>query len=257
MQRAIFVSRINDIPSLETDKFDFLYFGNEFCENLIPTIADFQNAATWCLKYNIKLVFVTPYTSEFGLEQLKELLNYIKINAQETEIVFNDWGVYHYCKSQGFSKLILGRLLNKLERDVRIGQLKKNDSEFYDYLRTPSILSNYMCKYLKDENIERIEFDNVFQGINYKYFSNQHKYSLYYPYLYLTTSRLCPNNNHYYQNKDICKKDCYNRVFVINTENSMQLLYVRGRTVFLKNEKLDPNYVSYFDRIIIQKGIPY
>lgn len=258
MEKALFVTRVEDIlTSLKEDKYDYLYFGNEFCANLLPHAEDLKTAIDLCNKFAVKLVLVTPYVGEFELEQLKHILGLIKETNQEIEIVFNDWGVYRYCKNLGLNRLILGRLLNKMERDMRIQCLKKTDPELYTSLRTPNILSSNAEEFLKAENIERIEFDNLFQGINLDQLTDKHKYSLYYPYIYLTTSRTCPCNHHNIGNLDKCEKNCYNQMFEYPVEDGSTLFYVHGRTLFLKNEKLDQSYESVFDRIIIQKNIPH
>lgn len=259
MEKALFVSKLESIEALlAEDMYHYLYFGNEFCEHLIPTEKEVKDALKICKNFNIKFVLVTPYVAEHGLENLKKLLDMLVeyTGTEDFEIIINDWGVYHFCKQLGIQHIIVGRLLNKMERDMRIEILCDKDSGLYEYLKSPSILSDCNKKFLNEVNIKRVEFDNVFQGINLNYLDESLKYSLYYPYLYVTTSRLCPDNSHYFKD-ETCKKNCYyNHFDYIFQEESIQF-YVKGKTVFARNDELPLTYEKYFDRLIIEKTIPH
>jgi len=266
VEKAIFFSRIEDLkayPENNFNSFKYLYFGNEFCENLIPQMDDVALAANLCQDHKMKLVLVTPYVTDRGLGRISPVIERLAQKDESFEVVFNDWGVLDLCLDMSVRHIAMGRLLNKLKRDPRIPALAdKFSGEMYEYLKTSGTFSSSFMLVLKNNNIERIEFDNVLQGINMERKPDTGiKYSLYYPYLYFTTSRTCENNMAYTKGicdeKVRCKADCRQKAKRLKMEGVENELCLVGRTFFLKNEALDEKYTEHFDRLILQELIPH
>ena len=55
------------------DNVEGIYFGQETCENLIPSLKHLQQAVEFCQNNEYDFTFVTPYVSPKGIERLKKL----------------------------------------------------------------------------------------------------------------------------------------------------------------------------------------
>lgn len=260
MEKAIIISRTTSDLKEKLKDVDYLYYGNEFCEYLIPTLEELKNSYLTAKSAGVGYVFVTPYTNEMGLDLIKEDIEWLVVNANEFSIVCNDWGVFAYCISIGLSeKIIVGRVLNKMYRDVRI-KLEQNNIEenlYKSFKKTPLLSSQYI-ELWKKYKINRIEFDNVFQGFDNELLQNTKiRKSVYYPYIYLTTSRLCLYNQAYWEGNLKCDKQCAENCFEFTYNGEEILLYEYGKTVFLKNDNSVKKLEKYFDRIILEPKIPH
>ena len=65
--------------------------------------------------------FVTPYVTNKGLKQLEALLQAVAREVPQAEVIFNDWGVFHFLQEAQLPVTpVLGRLLTKLKKGPRI-----------------------------------------------------------------------------------------------------------------------------------------
>ncbi|MCK5494757.1 MAG: hypothetical protein KAJ14_16735, partial [Candidatus Omnitrophica bacterium] len=158
MEQAIFISKINNLKYVNGD-FSRLYFGIEFCQNLIPSIEDVTVILKFIFERKIELTFVTPYLTNKGMGKIKPLLNYLIDKKSETEIVVNDWGLLKWIAYEHpESNLILGRLLNKQKRGPRILNLDGKVSEsMVSHFQMSNIDSSIFSGFLKNKNIKRVE----------------------------------------------------------------------------------------------------
>lgn len=98
-----------------------LYFGSEFCQDLLPSIEDAAAFCIHCLDRGLEPVLLTPLVTYRGLARLTRLLSGLQGLACFPTVVFNDWGVFELL-SQAYSTLPLrmGRLMNRGLRDPRL-----------------------------------------------------------------------------------------------------------------------------------------
>ncbi|MFZ5643831.1 MAG: hypothetical protein ACOY46_09605 [Bacillota bacterium] len=172
-------------------QFTRLYFGQEFCEKLIPAAEDITGALEWCSKHNMEFTLVTPYVTEEGIKKLTPLFKAISRNR--CEVVANDWGVLYLLRKQ-FPRLVpvMGRLLNKAIRDPRINQFHKDSSaDSSDFFRRSSASSPYLKSLLNILKVARVETDNLPQGIDDSLAGTGLEVSLYIPYGFISTGRIC------------------------------------------------------------------
>lgn len=258
MDRALFISHPEDLKFF-TDHYSRLYYGIEFCQNLIPSQKDLGTILKFIKQNSISFSFVTPYVTDEGLQVLLPLLTQISESTQECEIVFNDWGVYSLLK-QLFPRftLVMGRLLTKIKRDPRIFYLKDQLSpKMWSYFRSTNLTVSWYRNFLIKNGVHRVDLDNPLQGINLD-FPDLHK-SLYYPYVYVTTTRLCLaadcNKPEKWDYVGIfpCQRECQSSSFLLRTDVMPVELIRRGNTIFYKNEKNVPNQA---DRLVFQPKIP-
>lgn len=263
-QAAHFISPENRIK--------YLYFGSEFCEYRLPNASVIHDFLELCQKDDIIPVFVTPPSCEYGIALLKEDLHYLKEAVDHCEIVVNDFGVLELIHSicPNF-EIIFGRILDKTSHDSRI--LFQNMEAYYGtdglkFARTPGIISDLTTQALNKYNIVRYEFDLPKVGLEV---NKELKCSLYWPYQYMTTGRVCMFRAVQYNGRDKflvgnekCAELCSNiqaefrkPVNGFIAENGEKIndmfLFQRGNTLFYLNTSdnfLENN--SIFDRLIFQ-----
>lgn len=261
MERAIFITKVEDLKYI-TQKYSRLYFGNEFCQRLIPNKKDLSKVLEFSLKEKLDFSLVTPYVTDEGLEKLLSLFELISKEIPNIEVVINDWGVLRTLRRE-YPKLvpILGRLLTKQSNDPRVIALKSKVSEklYHHYKRSscdPPLVENFLVS----QGIKRIELDNLLQGI--ERIPSSLRASLHIPYVYLAVTRLCPSNSCKKRTEPIraifpCHKECRRYTFQLLYRDIPQELWLKGNTLFFINEILPPEMEEIgIDRIVYAPQIP-
>ncbi|MCF7861328.1 hypothetical protein K9M79_03695 [Candidatus Woesearchaeota archaeon] len=253
MNKAIVINRTNQLDLIED--YDTVYFGCEFCERLLPSKQDFLTVKEFVENKGKKFCLLSPYVTNRGVDNLRIILGAIG----DCEVIFNDWGVFWMIKkdfsARGFSPVI-GRLLVKQKRGPRILDYKDKISlEAYEHFRRSIISNPNMVDYLVELGIIRAEFDNLLQGVDLKV--NKIKGSLYYPYLYVTSTRMCliANMGHSEIGVVGCNRQCRGKLFCLKSD-AMPDILLRGNTQFIKNEIL-PKELGIVDRLVFEPEIPY
>jgi hypothetical protein len=98
-----------------------LYFGSEFCQELIPGVEDVEAFYAHCTKHDLEAVLLTPLVTHKGLSRLDRLLGGLTTKEMFPAVVFNDWGVLELLRKKYPSfPLRMGRLMNRGLRDPRL-----------------------------------------------------------------------------------------------------------------------------------------
>jgi hypothetical protein len=265
MEQALFVSKVENLKYFEdTDEFSRLYFGIEFCERLIPSVDELQEIMKFVNEKKIDFTLVTPYVTEDGLERVERLLKKVNEVKPESEVVFNDWGVFQFMDDR-YPRLVpvLGRLLNKMKRGPRIlNVLDKIPEESVKYFRSPSLTVSKIREFLLKKRIGRVEFDNLLQGVDLERTGDEIKKSLYMPFAYITTSRLCLTSlcDRPDKVREVgilpCHKECQRYTFYLKNPIMLTTLIRKGNTLFFSNETI-PDHIKGFDRVVIEPEIPF
>lgn len=248
-----------------------LYYGNEFCEYRIPSIDELKKAYFFAKKEDLEFVFVTPVVTDYGISIIEQCIESLCEITENPFIVINDLGVLELIKTKyPMCIVFLGRIMDKLSHDIRATK-----EEFYSYYghegiiyaSTPSVGSDGFMNALGYKMIERCELDLPAIGINLPKYQ---RFSLYYPYCYLTTGRVCSMRAHSLEKKEkylvdtqscnkLCKsiqiekrKSLNGYQFMNGQRKNNQYLFQRGNTVFYVLENLDVKEIQQFDRIILQ-----
>lgn len=198
MERAVLVTHREELAWLEQPwefKFRRLYFGHEFCEHRIPDCQALELACAAAAERGLELTLVTPYVTDHGLGNLLHLFRFLDGLEAGTEVVVNDWGVLRVLRCN-FPRLrpVLGRLLNKMIRDPRVAGSYAGagvHAESAAVLRRSALTGTVYRSFLKSMGVERIELDNLIQGIDLDFRELELEGSLYYPYGCVTTGRAC------------------------------------------------------------------
>lgn len=262
MEKAIFISRIGNLKYFSPD-YSRLYFGNEFCERLIHPKKDLDKVISFVKEKNISFTYVTPYTTNPWLKIIKENVLHISKKLENLEIVINDWGVLRATIPYGIQP-VLGRLLAKMKRGPRILDAVKNSpAGMIEHFRKSNLEVPIFQDYLGELGIKRAEFDNVLQGIDIDFSDSKLKGSLYYPYVYLTTTRRCLSNScDLLSKRDIigiypCNRECQKYTLELTHEVMPKRIILKGNSQFMENEKIPADLEEKgINRLVYQPEVP-
>lgn len=101
-----------------------LYFGSEFCIDLLPTPDRCQDVCQAAQKAGVEAVLLTPVVPPRGIDKLKQLLSTLTTDGRTAPtVVFNDWGVASLLQhSFPLVRRRTGRLMNRALRDPRVAE---------------------------------------------------------------------------------------------------------------------------------------
>ncbi len=271
MKYAFLTDNIGVLNKIQ--KPDILYFGNEFCQNIIPAKQHINKAFQWALKNNIQFVFVLPYITNDKVKTADSLLHILNNKKRNIEIVFNDWGTLSLILKYKNLQPVLGRLLTKQRKDPIAENIIQNTQNkikiavidgkktIIKAKKVPLTLKTYFQKsfldvghvidFMTENNIKRYELDLLPWGIKIKT-DKKIKLSIYYPYVNITTTRYCGAVNLKYTK--ICSKICKSQIIEAGTNKLKYPYIIKGNAVFYKTSKdiLDKTVnAGNIDRIVI------
>ena len=119
---SINLSSLTWLRSVQDAGFDFsrLYFGQEFCQNLIPSPDELEQAYYISKQLGWNFTYVTNgYLTEEGHDKIRANIEKMKEIRANLEVVVNDWGtlnIIHNEYPQLMGHMVLGRVLNKQTR---------------------------------------------------------------------------------------------------------------------------------------------
>lgn len=253
---------IHNISELNLcDNFDRIYFGDEFCENKIPTLGDLKFLQKNIIDKKITVVF--SYISQVNFKKILPLLKFIyKNNLTFDEVVFNDWGVFYFIRQHYPKlKLVLGRLLTKQKTDPFANDIilnkqeivsskqkvfvpKKISGDTFEYFSQSLVNSLIFQKFMIKNNILRVELDNLNWNMDVK-LPKDIKISIYFPYIKISTTKYCGQLN---MLKDNCSKQCEKSNIILKKYRTKFNYIIKGNAVFYKNIKISNTILA--DRIV-------
>jgi hypothetical protein len=249
-----------------------VYYGTEFCQNLIPSPDELKVMLCATGAKGKKLTLLTPYVTDRGLERLRPLFKYLDKQESRTEVVFNDWGVLKLLSDEyGNLEPVLGRLLTKQRRDPRAAAAllntqraqkkfdaetgttnilipKENPASLYEHFRGSVVNAPIFREFLLARGIRRVEIDNLAWDMKVET-GKRIGVSIYLPYAYVTTTRLCGLLTMSYA---ACRKECRKYFLSFKSPSSPYPFFIRGNTVFYKSKTPTQRYLRErgVDRII-------
>jgi hypothetical protein len=225
-------------------EFKRIYFGNEFCERLVPSKQDINYILNFVVKNSLNFSFITPYLSDRFLKRWVEVIKYLR---KGDEIVLNDWG---YLKA-------LKKSYNYLDFNYSLGRFLLSNISYFNYELQQFISSmgilrvELECFYATSNKLDIIRKTNL-------------KGSFHYPYLFISTTRSCPVASCEKGDIDIdkitsCNKECQKYAFLSKTikENNNLKLIFKGNSCFAKITKITfDNLPSNIDRFVYLPAVP-
>jgi len=291
MEKAIQITSLKNLKYFQKDKYHRLYWGVEFCQNLIPALTDTEKILRFAQDNSLNLSFVSPFVTERGLNRLKEIFSWLKKRRiNNLEIVVNDWGVLEYLNRgfKGVFEIALGRLLVRQQRDpaakrvlekqpplavrgkdgkINIIIHKVPDRQYQDGARQSYVNSPYVQDFLAEFGVQRVELNSLLQGLNLK--GIRFKQSLYTPFVNISTGRFCPLKTRFQKIYRIntCKRECQKYYDLLRNRAVRKTIYKRGNTTFYKTRiianlttRINANLTRMgadVDRIVFQPELPF
>lgn len=280
MEKAIHITNLKRLISFQKEKYQRIYWGVEFCQNLIPDLIDTEKVVKFAEENRLKFTFVTPFVTERGFKRLREIFNWFKKSRTNCEIVVNDWGVLECLNGEfkGYFKLSLGRLLVRQQRDpaiktilekqlpfavkgkngeIRIIIHRVPNKQYQEGIKASYVNSSSFVRFLSKFDIERVELNNLIQGVNLK--GVEFKKSIYTPFVNISTSRFCPMESKFQKiyRINVCAKECQKYYTILRSRAIPKAIYKRGGTTFYKNPLSIKKILNTdIDRIVFQDDIP-
>lgn len=281
MEKAIHITNLKNLRYFRENQYQRIYWGVEFCQNLIPTLSDTQEVLRFARKNSLGFTFVTPFAAEAGLGKLKQLFHWFRKKKESPEVVVNDWGILEYLHSEfeDYFKLTLGRLLVRQQRDpamkkvvekqlpfpvkckdgkIRIIVHSPPGKRYREGMKDSCINSALLGDFLAKLGIQRVELNNLIQGLNFK--DCRFKLSLYTPYVYISTSRFCPmgSKRQKVYRINVCHRECQKYYDILRNKAIGKLIYKRGNTTFYKNPvDIKKAKTEEIERVVFQPEIPF
>lgn len=249
-ERAVHVEKGIHVPSFSEagppEGYERLYFGDDFCERLIPTVPALEKILEFTGSNNKKVTLLTPYCTGKGLEALRPVLEVLAGYGAGAEVVVNDLGVLNVL-NRDFPQLpaVLGRLYTSmlLHPYFKCPPLFGPKNGILKFFREKFRVAAGYFEFLRANRITRVEFDNVFASplFAHQFLAEGFKVSLYYPYTYLTTTRRClfAGRNKVSNKLALlgCARECLDYALRLRDNRSPEReIAVRGNAQFIHND---------------------
>lgn len=288
MEKAIFITRTKDLRYAGTS-YSRLYFGNEFCERMLPSLTSFEETVAYAKKLKLSLSVVTPYITNDGLAKVEALFKLLEKKSIFCEVIFNDWGVLNLINhSYPNFKPVIGRLLTKqkrcpsvirlLQRERRKCLMRDPQNPGFKYIviekELPVGLDRYykgsnvasvpiIHQFLLNQRISRVELDNTQQGLLLELPQGKISASVYFPYVYISTTFFCPSAGCDSKDKPFlrirpCRRQCQKYIFTLRNRSFHKVIFLKGNTHFYKNLKVPYKKLAKMgvDRVVYEPKLP-
>ena len=226
-----------------------LYVGNEFCERLLPGTRTLgvvcrEAATSWG-----GLTLVTPPVGDAGLDRVALLLRSLARLSPGAEVVANDWGILTLVAEMGSDlRPVLGRLMNKMLRDPRVTPSLAQQSPTAEALRATrqaALTAPAYVRMLARLGVQRVEFDNLHQGIDIDFAALGIQPTLHLPFSCVTTGSACLTSGigqvpeHKFTSDNPCHRECrvYSATMRDHASAAAAPLISRGNSVFFRQER--------------------
>lgn len=236
MEKAIIIYNFKNFKISKLKNFDRIYYGNEFCPNLLPEVNEIKQNLKFIKKINKPISLLTSYVGNDDLAKYKSVINYLVKQKIIDEIIVNDLGIFNFCQNKYPNiKLVFGRFL-----------------AHYSIMRH--------SRFFK---VGRYEYDrNIFSNsAKLKKTNRSNKISFYYPYSVIQGTRYCSlvNSSNGKINQGIvkCQKECL-KIGPLRLNNSLlknsiilfgnvQLVKVISENKIKKIKDIDRIVYQYYD----------
>lgn len=186
-----------------------VYFGNEFCEKRLPGLKELKEVFDFCEDVGVSLTLLTPGVTDPGIARLRRLLDWLAGRGRPCEVVVNDFGVLNVM-SEYYPGLtpVWGRLMSNMKTMPRFARqwpgvegvnnpgyfpastLDLSPHQIYA-LQSSSFSVGIYRVFLKSKGIGRVELNPLPQGMRLPGKRSSMGVSLHYPWVYVTSSRMC------------------------------------------------------------------
>lgn len=219
-----------------------IYIGSYYCSHYFLQTP--RNGYAELLNYarsrNLNVTLVVPPLFENDLDAASELILYLKNLSEQAdntidEISINDLGMLEMLKAEKSAKIVMGRVLQKDNRDPRY-------PDFFEQTHTHRVFGSYYSGFMKDNNISGLELDFTHREIAIPNISEPLKVAVHIPYCYMSMGSICEfasmnkADDMKFRFADSCQCECDRAFIECNYLNELRFLRI-GRSVQFKNDK--------------------
>lgn len=183
MEKGIKIDLLNNKIPKNYNTYQWVYIGSEFCENLLPL---FLNKLHLINKLQSKkLCLQTPIITEKSISILKKIiLKLMDMHFKDIEISCNDLGTLKILEEIGYKgNISFGRYLTKIIFSCSDNKIKLYDKNSLLFFYKKYKIKRYEISMFPDKIITNFtSYRNYIKNINFSFF---------FPYEYITTTRLC------------------------------------------------------------------
>ena len=257
-----------------------LYFGQEFCEYLIPSLAELEEAYAMAQQREWQFTYVTGYVTDAGLAKTRRNLEFLAEQDAPCEVVVNDWGVLAViARELPQLQPVLGRMMIKQQRmarfsrvafpPVNLEQIDALEEEIQaNQLRVLRGLHFVVRRYreeLQRLRVRRLDLDIVPQGVDLPPDAWGFGVSCYFPWSYVTCGRNCLTASvndpwrEYVVVEGTCARPCRTLNRSTQLEKFGSRIAQRGNAVFVANTRYADHYLTGelpVDRVVLEPYIP-
>ena len=211
-------------------RFDLLYLGSEFCQNLLPSAGDVVRLEK---KSGKRVAVVTPFCNESGLASVEKMAAAVLRERPSLEVVANDMGVIAKLSAKWKQrvKISLGRVL-----------VSGAAGKWFD-LNIPSLqflYANFPVCGVETDSVRCLTPIRAARKINISY---------HLPLRYLAFTRYCPFAR---ENTGRCGHKCEDRFQLLKNPNlACPHIIARNNAYFMPGEKPP---LRNIDRIVLAGG---
>lgn len=250
LEKAFYISDPYDLKFFPIAPFQRIYFGNEYCEHLLPSPAQLERMLAFAAERSLPLTLTTPFCTESAFIRIEELFDLLPL---ESEVVFNDWALVPSITERGLTP-IHGRLLWKIRKDPRVDA----SGPGAEYHRMHNLQSLYQ-DYLEKRSVPRVELDNVRQGADLS-LNPTLSSSLYFSSVCCAVTRKCVFANQTMGRRTHtvhpgCGKTCAGRIIELSLQGTR--ITVQGNAHFYHNQVL-PRFIKNqrINRLVYMPVLP-
>lgn len=238
MEIVALIDSIEDIALIDNSKVTRIYYGEEFCERLIPNLETIKKIKAATSSKGLKFSFVTPVVTDLGLERINEIM---KIIDDHDEIIVNDIGVLNLIHTTYKNPINIGRVLGRKFIEI-FGSFEDEIKMTKDYIFTYS------------DRIKIIETDYLKSKLISKHLASELNFAFYnIPFFWTMTRRCAFNRNTKSLKKfEMCKKECLTSSAIITNTSANKDFLLKGNKMLDVNSAKGKIDVNLFKRIIMK-----
>lgn len=229
MEKAVSFKAIHALDRLNLENIGRFYFGEEFCERLLPSNQALKEAVNRARELNKGFSLLTPPVTDMGLSIVKKLISQLD---NKDEVVINDYGILDMACNEFGNQIIIGRLLGRNILQV-LNRFGNNEHLIQEYLR------------LLGKGIKGIEVDNFNAHNINPILAKFLCFSFYRDNFFWTVTRRCAfnKNSRSLHKFEACNKECLkNKAIIENIKVDKKFLLEGNKIMNLEktiNRKID------------------
>ncbi len=212
-----------------------LYFGSEFCEDLLPEREETERYCDLAQQAGLQAVLLTPLVRPRGLARLEKLLAAVAGGNRSLAVVFNDWGVFRLlCSAYPELECRAGRLINRALRDPRLAE------EELQPQAQPAARGEKIRALLRHYGVAAVETDPDLEGSYLGERESGLQRVLHLPFAFVASGRNClfkaevqkTGNNYASWLGSGCPAPCRDRWHPVTRADLRENLWRAGNTLF-------------------------